>query len=53
MQFQLVLRNETLESVHKDDDTKNKFNSFICTFLKMSEGCFTIKYEDIYKICKH
>jgi hypothetical protein len=44
MQFQLLLRNETLEFVYKDSDTKNKFNSFLLTFLNIFEGCFPIKY---------
>jgi hypothetical protein len=43
MQFQLQLANESWESVYTDD-TNNKFNYFLCTFLNNSEASFPVKY---------
>jgi hypothetical protein len=40
MQFQLLLKNETWETVYKDSDTNNKFNSFLFTFLDIFEASF-------------
>jgi hypothetical protein len=34
MQFQLLLKSETWESVYKDHDINNKFNSFFLYFSK-------------------
>jgi hypothetical protein len=48
MQFQRLLRNETLESVYEDNDTK--FNSFPYTFLNIYEASFPIKYKNICKL---
>jgi hypothetical protein len=50
MQFQLLLKNETWESVYKDQDINKKFNSFLCTFLNIFEASFPMKYESIGKI---
>jgi ribosomal protein L33 len=49
-QFQLQLRNETLESVYRSNDTDSKFNSFLYTFLNNFDACFPIKYKSIGKI---
>jgi hypothetical protein len=43
MQLQLLLQNETWETVYKDSDTNNKFNSFLFTFLNIFEASFPIK----------
>jgi hypothetical protein len=40
MQFQLLLKSETQESIYKDNDTNNKFNSFLYTFLNIFEASF-------------
>jgi hypothetical protein len=45
MQFQLLLKSEIWESVYKDNDTNNKFNSFLYTFLNIFEVSFPIKYK--------
>jgi hypothetical protein len=50
MQFQLLLKNETGESVYKDNDTNNKFNSFLSTFLNTFEASFPMKYKSIGKL---
>jgi hypothetical protein len=50
MQFQLLLKNETWESVYKDQDINNKFNSFLYTFLNIFKASFPMKYESIGKI---
>jgi hypothetical protein len=52
MQFQLLLQNETWESVYKDKDINNKYNSFLYTFLNIFEASFPIKYVSIGKIKK-
>jgi hypothetical protein len=49
VQFQLLLRNETLVSVYKSKDTTNKFNSFLCIFLNMYEASF----QDIHTQCRN
>jgi hypothetical protein len=51
MQSQLLLRNETLVSVI-GSGTKDKFNSFLHTFINVSEACFPIKYKVMCKIKK-
>jgi hypothetical protein len=60
MQFQFLLKSETWETVYKDNDTNNKFNSSLYTFLNIFEAIFPIKYKSIGKIkndsitsCKH
>jgi hypothetical protein len=50
MEFQLLLKSETWESVYKDNDTNNKFNSFLYTFLNIFEASFPITYKSIRKI---
>jgi hypothetical protein len=50
MQFQLLLKSETWESVYKDNDTNNKFDSFLYTFLNIFEASFPITYKSIGKI---
>jgi hypothetical protein len=40
MQFQYLLKSETWENVYKDNDTNNKFNSFLSTFLNIFELVF-------------
>jgi hypothetical protein len=50
MQFQLLLKSETWESVYKDNDSNNKFNSFLYTFLNIFEACFPIIYKSVGKI---
>jgi hypothetical protein len=50
MQFQLLLKSETWESVYKDSDTNNKFNSFFKSFLNIFEASFPIKYKSTGKI---
>jgi hypothetical protein len=51
MQFQLVLRNESWESVYESKDT-NKFKSFLYTFLNMYEASFPTKYKNTGKVKK-
>jgi hypothetical protein len=48
MQFQLLLKNETCETVYKDSGTNIMFNSFL--FLNIFETCFPIKYKGIAKL---
>jgi len=43
MQFQLQLANETWESVYIDNNTNNRFNSFLDTFLNVFEASFQVK----------
>jgi hypothetical protein len=50
MQFQLLLKSETWESVYKDNDTNNKFNSFLYSFLNIFEASFPITHKSIGKI---
>jgi hypothetical protein len=50
MQFQILLKSETWESVYKDNDTNNKFNSFFYTFLNIFEASFPINYKSLGKI---
>jgi hypothetical protein len=50
MQFQLLLKSETWESVYKDNDTNNKFNSFLYTFLNIFEASFPITYKSTGKL---
>jgi hypothetical protein len=45
MQFQLQLRNETLESVYRSNDTESKFNSFLFTFLSNFEAWFQLNIK--------
>jgi hypothetical protein len=49
MQFQLQLANETWESIYIDNDTNNKFNSFLHTFLNIFEASFPVKYKSIHR----
>jgi hypothetical protein len=49
MQFQLLLENATWESVYEDNDTNNKFNSFLYTFLNIFEASFPIKCKNMCK----
>jgi hypothetical protein len=49
MQFKLQLAHETWESVCIDNDTNNKFNSFLHTFLNIFEASFQVKYESIHR----
>jgi hypothetical protein len=49
MQFQLQLANGAWESVYIDNDTNNKFNSFLCTFLNIFEASFPVKYKSIHR----
>jgi hypothetical protein len=49
MQFQIQLENEIWESVYTVNDTNNKFNSFLCTFLNIFEVSFLIKYKSIHR----
>jgi hypothetical protein len=48
MQFQLQLANETWESVCIDD-TNNKFNFFLHTFLNIFEANVPVKYKNIHR----
>jgi hypothetical protein len=50
IQFQLLLKNETWDTVYKDNDTNTKFNSFLLTFLIVFEASFQIKYISIGKL---
>jgi hypothetical protein len=50
MQFQLLLKSEPWESVYKDNDTNNKFNSFLHALLNIFEASFPIKYNRKGKI---
>jgi hypothetical protein len=52
MQFKLLVKGEIWESVHKDKDNNNTFNSFLYTFLNIFEAAFLIKYRNTGKI-KH
>jgi hypothetical protein len=47
MQFQLQLTNESWESVCIDNDTNNKFNRLLHTFLNIFEASFPVKYRSI------
>jgi hypothetical protein len=47
--FQLIPKNETWETVYKDSDTNNNFNSFLFTFLNIFEASFPIKYKSTGK----
>jgi hypothetical protein len=49
MKFQLQLANETSESVYIDNDTNNKFNFFLHTFLNTFEASFPVKYKSIHR----
>jgi hypothetical protein len=49
MQFQLQLADEIWESVCIDNDTNNKFNSILHTFLNNFEASFPVKYESIHR----
>jgi hypothetical protein len=49
MQFQLQLANETWGSVCIDNDTNNKFNSFLHTFLNIFEASSSLKYKSIHR----
>jgi hypothetical protein len=44
MQFQLLLKNETWESIYN-----SKFNSFLYSFLNIYDGTFPTKYKNIGK----
>jgi hypothetical protein len=50
IQFQLLLKNETWETVYKDNDTNNKFNSFFFTVLHISEASCPIEHKSIDKL---
>jgi hypothetical protein len=50
MQFQLLLKSETWGYVYKDNDTNNKSDSFLHTFLNIFEASFPIKYRSIGKV---
>jgi len=45
MQFQLQLANENWKSIYIRNDTNNKFNSFLYTFLNIFEASFPVKYK--------
>jgi hypothetical protein len=45
MQFQLLLKSETWESVYKDNDTNNMFISFLYIFLNIFS--FPIKFKSV------
>jgi hypothetical protein len=45
MQFPLQLANESWESICIDNDTTNKFNSYLHTFLNIFEASFPVKYK--------
>jgi hypothetical protein len=49
MHFQVQLANETWESIYIDNDTKNKFNSFVPTFLNIFEASFPVNYKSIHR----
>jgi hypothetical protein len=49
MQFQHQLVNESWESVYIDNDTNNKFNSFLHSFLSIFEDSFQVKYKSVYR----
>jgi len=49
MQFQLQLANESLEYVCIDNDTNNKFISFLHTFINIFEVSFPVKYKSIHR----
>jgi len=49
MQFQRQLPNESWECVNIDNDTNSKFNSFLCTFLNISEAGFPVKCKSIHR----
>jgi hypothetical protein len=48
-QFQRLLENETWEPVFENRDTNYKFNSSLCTFLKIFEASFPIQNKSIGK----
>jgi hypothetical protein len=49
MQFQLQLANESWEYVCIDNNTINKFNSFLHTFLNILEASFPVKYKSMHR----
>jgi hypothetical protein len=50
IQFQLLLKNKTWQSIYRSNDTDNKFNSFLYSFLNIYEASFPTKYENLGKI---
>jgi hypothetical protein len=48
VQYQLQLGNEILESVYTDNETNNRFNSFLCNFLNI----FKLVFQSNIKIYK-
>ncbi|PNF23822.1 hypothetical protein B7P43_G15913 [Cryptotermes secundus] len=50
MQFQHLLKSETWECVYKENDTNDKYNSFLSTFLNIFEASFPIKYKSVRKL---
>lgn len=48
MQFQLVM-SATWESVYEDNDTSNKLNTILYSFLNIYDASFQVKYK---RICK-
>jgi hypothetical protein len=45
MQFQLLPKNGTWESIYKSNDTNNKFNPFLYSFLNIYEASFPTKHR--------
>jgi hypothetical protein len=43
--FQSLLKQETWQSVYQIQDTNNMFNTFLNTFLHISEACFPVNYR--------
>ncbi|PNF25679.1 hypothetical protein B7P43_G16270, partial [Cryptotermes secundus] len=49
-QFQLLLKRESWERVYKENDTNNKYNLFLSSFLNIFEATFPIKYKNVREL---
>ena len=47
MNFQTLLKKKNRESLHTDIDSNHVFNSFLCTFFKIFQSSFPVKYKSM------
>jgi hypothetical protein len=47
MNFQTLLKIETLESVYVDKDPNHMFNSFLCTFFNIFQASFPVEHKSV------
>jgi len=47
MNFQILLKKETWESVYEDKDPTHMFNSFLFTFLNIFQSSFPVEYKSM------